>query len=60
MKGYDIIVVGGGPAGFSAAKTAAEKGAKVIVLEEHSQIGLPRHCTGIFPDSSYSAEILAG
>jgi digeranylgeranylglycerophospholipid reductase len=43
---YDLIVVGGGPAGSSAAKAAAEKGIKVIVFEEHPAIGLPRHCTG--------------
>lgn len=43
---YDLIVVGGGPAGSSAAKAAAEKGIKVILLEEHPAIGLPQHCTG--------------
>lgn len=30
---YDLIVVGAGPAGLIAAKTAAEKGLKVLLLE---------------------------
>lgn len=46
MKEYDVIVVGAGPAGCGAARAAAEKGAKTILLEEHPQVGLPQHCTG--------------
>lgn len=57
-KQYDIIVVGAGPGGSSAALTAAKKGSDVIVIEEHPQIGIPRHCTGFLPDSAgYNAEI---
>lgn len=48
MNEYDIVVVGGGPAGSSAARMAAEKGARTIMLEEHSTIGLPEHCVGLF------------
>ncbi|MDI6819550.1 MAG: NAD(P)/FAD-dependent oxidoreductase [Candidatus Hodarchaeaceae archaeon] len=36
---YDIIVIGGGPAGLSAAKAAAAEGGKVLLLEMQSQIG---------------------
>ena len=40
----DIVVVGAGPAGSSAAKAAAELGADVILLEEHPVPGLPVFC----------------
>ncbi|MEM3832120.1 MAG: NAD(P)/FAD-dependent oxidoreductase [Thermoprotei archaeon] len=43
----DLVVVGAGPAGLSAAIAAAEAGLRVVVLEEHRQIGRPRHCTGL-------------
>ncbi len=58
MKEYDIVVVGGRSAGCSAAKTAAEKGAKVIVIEQHPIIGTPRHCTAILLPSDYHGQIL--
>lgn len=51
---YDVIVVGAGPAGSSAAKAAAERGAKTILLEEHPVIGLPRHCTGTLAGTTQS------
>src|SRR5690606_9941952 len=35
----DILVVGGGPAGVSAAVTAARSGAKVTLLERYSYLG---------------------
>jgi digeranylgeranylglycerophospholipid reductase len=40
----DVVVVGAGPAGCLAAKTAASKGVHVILLEEHTEIGAPVHC----------------
>jgi flavin-dependent dehydrogenase len=35
---YDVIVVGGGPAGLMAAKTAAEDGLKVLLTERKKDI----------------------
>ncbi|MBI2867305.1 MAG: NAD(P)/FAD-dependent oxidoreductase [Chloroflexi bacterium] len=43
---YDVVVAGGGPAGSSAARDLARAGIKVLVLEEHAQIGRPLHCSG--------------
>jgi len=40
----DVVVVGAGPAGSMAARAAAEKGAEVILLEEHPQVGVPVMC----------------
>jgi urocanate reductase len=36
---YDVVVIGAGGAGFSAAISAAEKGAKVVILEQESVVG---------------------
>ncbi len=43
-ESYDVIVVGAGPAGSSAAKAAAEGGASVLLLEKDRDIGIPVRC----------------
>lgn len=43
-KEYDIIVVGAGPAGSTAAKFAAEKGVSVLMLEKDRDVGYPVRC----------------
>ena len=43
----DVVIVGGGPGGMSAARALAAGGWSVTVLEEHDQIGAPVHCTGV-------------
>jgi digeranylgeranylglycerophospholipid reductase len=40
----DVIVVGAGPAGSMAAKTAAENGVDIILIEEHKEPGTPVYC----------------
>ena len=42
----DVLVVGGGPAGLSAAEAAARTGARVILLERQKEIGYPVHTSG--------------
>ena len=43
---YDVLVVGGGPAGLSAAEAAAKTGARVALLERRKEIGYPVHTSG--------------
>ena len=43
---YDVIVIGGGPAGMMAAGRAAECGAKVLLLEKNSSLGKKLLITG--------------
>jgi digeranylgeranylglycerophospholipid reductase len=43
----DVVIIGGGPGGMSAARALAANGWAVTVLEEHDQIGAPVHCTGV-------------
>ncbi len=44
---YDVVVVGAGPAGAVAARTAAERGARVLLLEGRPEVGRPVQCTGL-------------
>ncbi len=46
MERHDVVIIGGGPAGLSAARRLAELGiADVVVLEREAEAGgVPRHC----------------
>ncbi|MCL7412131.1 MAG: NAD(P)/FAD-dependent oxidoreductase [ANME-2 cluster archaeon] len=44
---YDIVVVGGGPAGAMSARYAAMNGARTLIIEEHRAAGSPVQCTGL-------------
>lgn len=46
MKNYDLIVVGGGPAGIFAAGFAARSGARVLLLEKNRRCGAKLLITG--------------
>jgi len=43
---YDVIIVGGGPAGLSVARSVAEKGLSCLVIEKNENIGVPVKTSG--------------
>lgn len=44
---WDVVVVGAGPTGSHTARGFAKAGLRTALLEEHAEIGLPVHCTGV-------------
>src|SRR5512132_1610295 len=45
-KKWDVVVIGGGPAGMIAAGRAAERGQKVLLLEKNPGLGKKLLITG--------------
>ncbi len=41
---YDIIIIGGGPAGSTFARVAAQNGMDVLVIDKRKEIGVPVRC----------------
>lgn len=48
-RSFDVLIVGAGPAGSSAACAAAEAGAAVLMIEKRRQIGTPVQCAEYIP-----------
>lgn len=44
---YDVVIIGGGPIGCFVGRIISEKGHRVLILEEHPEIGEPPHCAGL-------------
>ncbi len=47
----DVLVIGAGPGGLLSSHALLKKGFNVSIYEEHSNVGLPKHCSGLV--SSY-------
>ena len=43
-ESYDVVIIGAGPAGASAARAAAQRGAKVLMIDRRRRIGIPVQC----------------
>ena len=43
---YDVVIIGGGPAGMMAAISASSLGAKVILIEKNKKLGNKLLLTG--------------
>jgi digeranylgeranylglycerophospholipid reductase len=66
---YDVVVVGAGPGGSVTAKTAAEHGLDVLLIERNQEIGVPVKCAEgvskdienfVVPDMKWVSAIVKG
>lgn len=55
---YDIVVVGAGPAGSTAAMYAAKRGLSVLLLDKKKDIGTPLQCGGFMPHKETLHELV--
>jgi len=51
---YDVIVIGGGPSGLNTARTLAEAGYRVAILERKKRVGDNVICTGIIGKETFN------
>lgn len=54
MASYDVVVIGAGPAGGSAAMHAAKAGLRTAILEDHPTAGEPVHCGECLSDLAFA------
>ncbi|MHC1627173.1 MAG: geranylgeranyl reductase family protein [Methanoculleaceae archaeon] len=50
---YDVVVVGAGPAGCTAARECARAGLSTRCIEEHAAIGTPVQCAGLLSTGAF-------
>src|SRR5438105_13930148 len=60
LKHYDLAIVGGGSAGYAAARTATREGLKTVVIEGGEEIGGLCILRGCMPTKAllYAAEVM--
>jgi NAD(P) transhydrogenase len=59
LKTYDLVVMGGGPAGVTAAMIASSFGKSVALVDSHQEIGGAGINTGTVPSKTLRETALA-
>src|SRR6476619_698562 len=59
LKTYDLVVIGGGPAGLTAATEASSFGKSVALVDSHQEIGGAGINTGTVPSKTLRETALA-
>src|SRR5258707_6077956 len=59
LKTYDLVVIGGGPAGITAAAEASSFGKSVVLVDSHREIGSAGINTGTVPSKTLRETALA-
>ncbi len=59
LKTYDLVVIGGGPAGIAAATSASTFGKNVVLVDNHPEIGGAGVNTGTVPSKTLRETALA-
>jgi geranylgeranyl reductase family protein len=48
-ESYDLLIIGAGPGGSSAARAAAREGIRVLLIDKRREIGVPVQCAEFVP-----------
>jgi len=55
---YDVVIIGGGPAGLAAAVYASKYKVSTLLIEKKSEIGIPIQCGEFLPSPTEISDIL--
>jgi digeranylgeranylglycerophospholipid reductase len=55
VQRFDVVVVGGGPAGAAVARDVAAAGFRVAILERDQRVGQPIQCSGLVTERTLAA-----
>src|SRR5215472_8059539 len=58
-RSFDVVILGGGPAGIAGAVTAANCGSSVAVVDSHAELGGAGVNTGTVPSKTLRETALA-